>query len=213
MFKTVLFDLDGTIANSFPGIANGILYALDKLSIPAPEREELKCFVGPPLFDQFKAFFKMNDKTANEAVKLYREYYSKTGIYEQTPIDGAEELFKSLREMNITVCLATCKPLPFAERIIEYFGFESYFKALFGASFDGSVNTKRQVITLALNGTGTAPEDCLMVGDRKYDVEGAHECGVKCAGVLCGFGTNSELRDAGADFIVPVLGDIIQIVS
>ena len=213
MFTTVLFDLDGTIANSFPGISKGILYALDKLEIPAVPLEELNCFLGPPLFDQFKASFKMDDETARNAVKLYREYYSETGIFEQTPIDGAEETLKVLRDMNKTVCLATCKPLPFAERIIRYFGFDSYFNNLFGATLDGRINSKSQVVTLALNETGTAPKNCLMVGDRKYDVEGAHECGVKCAGVLCGFGSRSELQNANADYIIPTLKDVIHIVS
>ena len=212
MFTTVLFDLDGTLSNSFPGISNGILYALDKLNIPAPPCEELKCFMGPPLFDQFVRSFDMNEKTAREAVRLYREYYSEKGIYEQTIIEGAEELLERLTDMNKTVCLATCKPKPFAEKILVNFKIDRYFTEIIGATFDGSINTKKQVITLALDKTGTAPENCLMTGDRFYDVEGAHECGVKCAGVLCGFGSLSELQDAKADYIVSTLADILQIV-
>lgn len=212
MTDTVFFDLDGTLSNSFEGISGGILYALERLNVPAPPRDSLVSFVGPPLFDEFKRRFDMNDDTAREAVRLYREYYPQKGIYEQTPIDGAEELLRSLHGYGVGVCLATSKPQEYAERILEGFGFTGYFSCVVGASFDGSVSAKADVIALALSKTGSLPENTLMVGDRFYDVEGAHACGVRCAGVLCGFGTRAELEGCGADFIVERLSDIADIV-
>ena len=213
MIDTVFFDLDGTLSNSFEGISGGILYALEKLGISAPPRESLKSFVGPPLLDEFKRRFTMDDDTAREAVRLYREYYPQTGIYLQTPIDGAEELLKTLRERGITLCLATSKPQEYAEKIIKMFGFERYFDDIIGATFDGSISAKKDVIGLALRKTGTNPENTLMVGDRFYDVEGAHACKVRCAGVLCGFGSRVELEKCGADFIAEKLSDIADIIA
>ena len=212
MINTVFFDLDGTIADSFEGISDSILYALDKLGVIAPPRESLKSFVGPPLFDEFKRRFAMDDDTAREAVRLYREYYPIKGIYEQTPINGAEALLRTLHDRGITVCLATSKPQEYAEKILEFFKFENYFDNIFGATFDGKISAKADVIALALRKTGAKPENTVMVGDRFYDVDGAHACKVRCVGVLCGFGSRGELESCGADFISEGLSGVADIV-
>ena len=213
MIDTVLFDLDGTLANSFEGIADSILYALERLKIPAPPRESLASFVGPPLYDEFRRRFGMDDSTAREAVRLYREFYPQTGIYRQTPMDGAGELLKTLKSRGITLCLATSKPQEYAEKILGLFGFENYFDYVIGATFDGTISAKADIIALALKATGAKPETALMVGDRFYDVEGAHACKVRCAGVLCGFGSREELEAIGADYVVNALTDIAGIIS
>lgn len=213
MINSVFFDLDGTISNSFEGISNGILYALEKLGVPLPPRESLASFLGPPLFDEFQRVFGFDDDTAREAVRLYRVYYPEKGIYEQTPIEGALDLLKGLRALGIKICLATSKPLAYAEKIIPMFGFSEYFSGIFGASLDGKISAKADVIALALKETGSLAEKTLMVGDRFYDVEGAHACGVRCAGVLSGFGSREEFVECKADFIAETLLDVLQIVK
>lgn len=213
MITSVFFDLDGTLSNSFEGISGGILYALETLGVPLPPRESLKSFLGPPLFDEFKRVFGFDDDTAREAVRLYRVYYPEKGIYEQTPIEGAAELLRGLSELGIKICLATSKPLAYAERIIPMFGFSEYFSGIFGASLDGKISAKADVIALALRETGSIDKKTLMVGDRFYDVEGAHACKVRCAGVLSGFGTRGEFVEHGADFIAETLLDVLQIVK
>lgn len=213
MINSVFFDLDGTISNSFEGISGGILYALEKLGVPAPPRESLVTFVGPPLLDEFGRRFGFDDETAREAVRLYREYYPQKGIYEQTPIDGAKELLEGLQFLGVKSCLATSKPLAYAEKIIPMLGFSQYFSGIFGASMDGKISAKADVIALALKETGSLAESTLMVGDRFYDVEGAHACKVRCAGVLCGFGSREEFVDCKADFIAETLLDVLEIVK
>lgn len=211
MPNTILLDLDGTIADSFCGIANSILYSLDKLGIDAPPRESLRSFVGPPLLDEFKRRFGLNDETAREAVRLYREYYPQKGIYEQTMIADTVELLTALKTEGYRICLATSKPHEYAEKILGYFKIENYFDEVFGATMDGKISDKAQIIRLALEGTGAAPDECVMVGDRFHDVDGAHKCGVKCIGVLSGYGSRKELEDCGADFIAERLSDIPRI--
>lgn len=211
-FTTVLFDMDGTISDSFPGVSGGILYALEKLGYELPPRESLLGFMGPPLFDQFIKRFNMDADTANEAVRLYREYYPVKGIYEQSPMPGAEETVRSLKERGKTVCLATSKPQTYSEIILKNFGIEKYFDIIVGATFDGSLSKKPDIIAKVLEISGTAPESCLMVGDRYFDVEGAHACGVKCAGVLCGYGSLKEFDSCGADHILGGLPDVLKIV-
>ncbi len=212
MIDTVLFDLDGTLSNSFEGISGGVLYALEELGYTAPPRESLTSFVGPPLFDEFRRRFGMDDETAREAVRLYRVYYPRKGIFEQFPNEGAGELLRFLKESGVKICLATSKPQEYSEKILENFGFANYFDAIIGATFDGSLSAKSDIIALALEKAGSSPEAALMVGDRFYDVEGAHACGVRCAGVLCGFGSRREMEDCKADFIAEKLLDIAQIV-
>lgn len=213
MIDTVLFDLDGTISNSFEGISGGVMYALEELGYPVPPRESLTSFIGPPLFDEFKRRFGMDDDTAREAVRLYRVYYPQKGIYEQFPNEGAGELLKLLKERGTTICLATSKPQEYSEKILKNFGYENYFDAIVGATFDGKLSAKSDIIALALEKTGSRPENALMVGDRFYDVVGAHACGVRCAGVLCGFGSRREFEECGADFIAENLIGIYKIVG
>lgn len=213
MIDTVLFDMDGTLSNSFEGISGGVLYALEELGFPLPSRGSLTSFVGPPLFDEFKRRFGMDDETARKAVRLYRVYYPQKGIYEQSPNEGAEELLKLLKERGVKICLATSKPQEYSEKILANFGFENYFDAVVGATFDGKLSAKEDIIALALKKTASKPETSLMVGDRFYDVEGAHACGVRCAGVLCGFGSRREFEECKADFIAEKLLDIMKIVE
>lgn len=213
MITNVFFDLDGTLSDSFEGISNGVLYALEHLNIPAPPRDSLKSFVGPPLFDEFKRQFGLSDERSREAVRLYREYYPQKGIFEQRPISGAEQLLKTLKNMGVSLCLATSKPQEYAEKILKIFGFEKYFDNVIGASFDGKISAKADVIALALKTTRSDPETTLMVGDRSYDIEGAHACGVRCAGVLCGFGSFDELMNCGADYIAANLSDIEKLIT
>lgn len=209
---TVLFDMDGTISDSFPGVSGGILYALEKLGYELPSRESLLGFMGPPLLDQFMRQFKMSTETAAEAVRLYREYYPVKGIYEQSPMEGAEMTVRSLKEKGKTVCLATSKPRKYAEIILENFGIRKYFDIVVGATFDGSLSKKPDIIARVLELSGAAPENCLMVGDRYFDVEGAHRCGVRCAGVLCGYGSLKEFDSCGADYIINGLPDVLELV-
>lgn len=211
-FNTVMFDMDGTLSESFTGISGGILYALKKLGYELPLRESLRSFMGPPLFDQFMRQFGMNEETAAEAVRLYREYYPVKGIYEQTIMPGAEETVRSLKERGVTVCTATSKPQKYVEIILKNYGIEKYFDIIVGATFDGKLQSKKDIIARVLELSGKSPKECLMVGDRCFDIEGAHACGVKCAAVLCGYGSLKEFDSAGADYIINGLSDVLKIV-
>lgn len=212
MFDTILFDLDGTLTNPFVGITGGILYALERLGYECPPREELISFIGPPLFDELQRRFGMDEATAREGVRLYREYYSAGGLFENELIDGAEELLKTLKARGKRVCLATSKPEEFARRILERFGILEYFDFVGGATMDGRIGTKAEVIRLVLRETGASPADCVLVGDRFHDILGAHQTGMKCIAVLVGFGSREEFAEYGADFVAEALADVAELV-
>lgn len=212
MFGTVLFDLDGTLTNPFMGITGGVLYALEKMGYDCPPREELLSFIGPPLFDEFTRRFDMNEEQAREAIRLYREYYSGGGLFENELIDGAQELLSALKADGKRLCLATSKPEVFARKILEHFGIDGYFDFIGGATLDGKIGTKTEVLQYVLQQTGADVRDCVLVGDRFHDIVGAHNVGMKCIAVLVGFGSRSEFEQYGADYIAQTLGDVAAIV-
>ncbi len=210
-FDTILLDLDGTITDPYIGITNGVMYAYGKLGLEVPERESLRSFIGPPLMVEFtrRGF---PEEQAREAVRLYREYYGVTGLFENRLIPGTVEFLRELRKMGKRVCLATSKPEQFSVRILEKFGLTEYFDFIGAATMDGSRGTKLEVIQYVLSATGAKPEECLMVGDRMHDIVGAHEAGMKCAAVLVGFGSREEFAEYKADFVCETLADVAEVV-
>ena len=136
MYDYVLFDLDGTVTDSFEGVTNCVSFALESFGIHIADKTELSCFIGPPLFEQFKSFAKFNDTEAGKAVKKYRERYSVTGWKECKLAEGTEELLQNLKKRGKTVALATCKPEKYAKMILDYFNISEYFDFIGGAELD-----------------------------------------------------------------------------
>lgn len=197
-YDTVLFDLDGTLTDSAPGILNCVRYALDRMGLPEPE--DMLRFVGPPLIVSFGEFCGLDSERAAEAVGYYRERYRDIGIFENEPYDGVFPMLDSLKAAGIRLAVATGKPEAFSQRILEKFGLMGYFEFLGGDDFEGSRKEKHTVIEYVLSALGDPDrEGVLMVGDRMHDVIGAHESGIKCLGALWGYGGSAELEKYGAD--------------
>ena len=201
-FKYILFDLDGTLTDSAPGITASVKYALKKSGEPVPDYTVLCKFIGPPLLYGFMSFCGMSEERAEKAVGYYREYYSVNGIFESELYPGIKELLSQLFSSNKKVILATSKPEVFAVKILEHFGISDYFYFTSGATLDKTRNEKDQVIAYALKSTGiTNLSEAVMVGDRFHDIKGAKANGIRSVGVLYGFGSRKELENSGADFI------------
>lgn len=214
MYKYILFDLDGTIADSGEGIMNGVIYALEKFGIKESNKEVLNSFIGPPLVDAFMKNYSFSNEKALEAVRFYREFYPREGIYQNTLYDGVDYLIKELKQQGKTIILATSKPLPFAEIILKQYDLLKYFDFVVGATFDGKLNYKNDVIRVALEKSGiTDKAEAIMIGDRHHDIEGANENGIDSIGVLYGYGDYSELKNAGANFIAETTMDIVKIIN
>lgn len=211
MFSTILLDLDGTITNPYIGITNGVMYAYEHLGLEVPERESLRSFIGPPLIVEFTRRG-LPEEQAREAVRLYREYYGETGLFENELIHGTVEFLRELKQRGKRVCLATSKPEQFSVRILERFGIAQYFDFIGAAAMDGSRDSKLAVIQYVLGSTGASPQECLMVGDRMHDIIGAHDAGMKCAAVLVGFGSREEFAEYKADYVAETLADVLKYV-
>ena len=218
MYKTYLFDLDGTITDPGIGITDSVMYALSKFGMKVEERSQLYRFIGPPLFDSFRDFYGFDKMKAEQAVAYYREYYRDKGIYGCYVYEGIEMLLQKLRAKGCYILLATSKPEPFARQILEHFNLSQYFDVIAGSDFENVRNTKAKVIAYALStfahNTGKTVEEMkastVMVGDRFHDVEGANENGLPTIGVTFGYGSKEELVVAGATYIAVTPQDIIE---
>ncbi len=196
--NTVLFDLDGTLTDSAPGILNCLRYALEKMGEPIPDEGTLRRFVGPPMRDALMEILHFSPERSMQGVAFYRERYSQTGLFENRVYPGIPELLETLRKAGMRLCVATSKPTPYTVRILERFGLGEYFDAVSGSELDGSRDHKADVIRHLVVSHGVRPEEAVMVGDRFYDVLGAKENGIPTLGVLFGYGSAEELLQAGA---------------
>lgn len=192
---TVLFDLDGTLTDSAPGIINSIRHALAKADAPVPDGETLTRFIGPPLIDSFMRYCGFTKAAAIQAVADYREYYASVGIFENRVYDGIVPMLERLGRAGITSLVATAKPELYARQILDHFDLTRHFRDIHGATMDERRNRKADIIAWALAHT-TTEGPYVMVGDRANDVDGARANGLPCIGVLWGYGSASELSDA-----------------
>ena len=214
-YQYILFDLDGTITESAPGILNSVRYALKKMGFSVTDEEELLQFIGPPLVDSMKKYYGMNEEQAEQAVVFYREYFSQKGMFENSVYEGIEKSLKMLIESGKKLAIATSKPELYSVRIVEHFGLADKFEKICGASMDKSRNEKAGVIRYTLETLGIPDEDkgsVLMVGDRRHDIIGAKQNGLDSMGVLYGYGNRNELEEAGADYIAESAMDVAKII-
>jgi phosphoglycolate phosphatase len=213
LMKYILMDLDGTITNPKVGITKSVQYALKALNIIVEDLDSLCRHIGPPLKSSFMEFYGFADKEADIAVTKFREYFEETGIYENEVYDGMEELLSKLKASGKTIIVATSKPELSARKILEHFHLDKYFDDICGANFDDTRSKKEEVIRYALDKNGiTDYSHVVMVGDRKYDIEGAKLVGLSSVGVLFGFGSREEMKEAGADQISETVEDLYEII-
>lgn len=211
-FDVILFDLDGTLTDSGEGILNSVRYALWKMNCPVPKESVLRRFIGPPLTDAFRELCGMSEADAEEAVRLYREYYTAGGMLENRVYDGIPEMLETLCAAGERLALATSKPEQFARKIMDHFGLTPYFTYVGGALLH-SRKEKEEVITYTLGAVGADPARCIMIGDRHYDVLGAKAFGMPAVGVLWGYGSREELTEAGAARLAETPSEIKEILE
>ena len=214
MYQYILFDLDGTLTDPREGITKSVQYALARMGIEEPDLTSLEHFIGPPLYDEFRRCYEFDDAQAKQAVAAYRERFSVTGWKENLLLDGVPDMLQSLRSDGKTFAIASSKPKVFVEKILNYFDIAPYFAVISGATLDGSISTKAQVVEQALQLLSVSEKSkAVLVGDRKHDVEGAQSCDIDCVGVTFGFGGFQELQQAGATRIVQNWSQLLHVLD
>ncbi|WP_279093434.1 HAD hydrolase-like protein [Alistipes finegoldii] len=213
-WKYLLFDLDGTLTDPMQGITRSVQYALRHFGIEVEDLTTLCPFIGPPLRDSFREFYGMTSAQADEASEKYGEYFSRQGIFENKLYAGIPELLSALQAQGATLAIATSKPDFLAERIARHFGFRDRFTLICGGTAYGPCSTKAGVIreTLAQLRIDD-PSQAVMIGDRRFDIEGAVAAGVESIGVLWGYGSREELEKASPGYLAADIPELRRLLA
>jgi len=213
-FDAVLFDFDGTIADTGRGIFSCLRQTLAEMGITDIPQEKLDRFIGPPLHHSFQAEFGFDEATAETAVERYRAKYRGGGLFELDIYDGIITLLENLKKIGVKTGLASAKPEQFIFQILEKYGLGHLFDAVSGSAIDNIHAEKAAIISRTMEALSLEKgARVLMVGDRLFDIQGAKEVGIQSAGVLFGYGSRQELEEAGADFIVESPEELFEIIT
>lgn len=214
-YDVIAFDLDGTLSDPARGLIQGFVYCFKKLGMPYENEESLRKYIGPSLYDEWQEDFGFTPDEANNAIEVFREYYNIYGWWDNDLYDGIPEMLAELKRAGKKVVLATSKPLDTAKSILKLFGLTKYFDFVGGATSHQN-DQKWQVLNWSLSSVGVDLNDpealakCVLIGDRKYDAEGAKICGIDSIGVLYGHGTKEELEASGFTALVDGVADIAK---
>jgi phosphoglycolate phosphatase len=210
----IFFDLDGTIIDSSPGIFRCFRAALAELGLPDKTDEELSEMIGPPLSFGMSRLIDSDDTAAVErAVALYRKHYGAGGMFEVNVYPGIADSIREFRKTGMKVFCVTGKAKPFAEKILERIGVLPLMEGVYGPGLDSRNTEKADLIRELLSDEKVHSSKCAMVGDRKFDIEGALLCGVHAVGVTWGFGSREELETAGAEIIAESADNLVKTVQ
>ncbi len=210
-YKNIFFDLDGTLTDSKPGIVRSVQYALRCFGIDEPDLDKLTPFVGPPLAHSFMEFYGFTEEEAKEAVECYREYYAENGLYENQLYEGITMLLNSLKEKGYRIILASSKPRIFVKRVLSYFRILRYFDIVDGSELDGKNTDKAQLIAHMMEKWDLNASESVMIGDRKYDIQGAQANSMDSIAVGYGYGSVDELSLANPTFFCGTVEELAKL--
>lgn len=213
-YTDLFFDLDGTLVNTWEGVADGVTYALSRLGIPVPDRGALRPFLGPPLVYSFMTFSGLSLPDAERATAYFREFYTEIGIHRMAPYDGIAESLSALSKAGYRLSVATSKLEDAALRVLGEVGILDFFAAVSGALRSGERSDKISVIRHCLSTLAPlSPAHVLMIGDRMHDCDGTREEGIDTLGVLWGFGSQEELVEHGALSLAVSPADLPRVIA
>ena len=195
-YDVILFDLDGTLTDPELGITSCVQYALKHFGIEVEDRRSLRHYIGPPLRETVMKDYHFTKEQAEEAIVKYRERFSAVGMFENEVYPGVDSLLEKLKQEGKVLATASSKPEKFVVKILEHFGLDGYFDEIAGAELTAEGrNSKEEVLRYVMDRLGVEDKSrAVLVGDTKYDVEGAKALGIDCIGVTYGFGTAAELK-------------------
>ena len=213
-FDYVIFDFDGTVVDTGEGILKSLQYSFTEMGREAPPMEDLKKFIGPPVYYSYTHFYGVSEDEVGDYIRKYRERYKEKGIYESKLYDGMKELLVSLKEKGVKLGIASSKPEHLIYDVADYLGVTDLFDTIVGVKVDDSNHsTKAGLVLEAAKNLGASDKNkVLMVGDRKFDIDGAAGAGVKSCGALWGYGDEEEFIAHNADFIISSPEEIKNIV-
>ncbi|MBQ4348565.1 MAG: HAD hydrolase-like protein [Clostridia bacterium] len=215
MFRYILFDFDGTVVNTGEGILKSLQYSFYEMGHEVPSQEELKKFIGPPVYYSFTHYYGIGEDKVGDYIRKYRERYKREGIYECELYKDMLTLLGTLKDSGYTLGIASSKPEHLIFDVADYLDITKYFDAVVGVKSDASRHTtKTGLILEAMDKLGVSDKSqVLMVGDRHYDITGAKGAGVSSCGCLWGYGNKEEFQECDADFIIEDPLDILNLLK
>lgn len=209
----LLLDLDGTLADSRPGILACFRHMLIEMGHDPAVAGDVTWAVGPPMAVSIGTMLKMyGDDRVDLGLATYRARYTTTGIYECSAFPGVMEMLAALTQAGHKLCLATSKRRDFAERVVEYLGFSRFIPRVYGALPGGGLDDKKDLLAEILRVEGYSPASTTMVGDRYHDIHAAQANTLRSVGVLWGYGGKAELTEAGADLLASSPAEVVGLV-
>ncbi|MBQ7374913.1 MAG: HAD hydrolase-like protein [Clostridia bacterium] len=213
-YDYIAFDLDGTLTDPEVGLVKGFMYAFDRVGIKYDDPKALRRYIGPPLHEEWKREYGFTEEETARAIAIFREYYDEHGWAENRVYEGIVELLGALKAMGKTIVLATSKPENTARRIMSLFGLDKYFDFCGGASTSSTRDKKWEVLEYSLLSVGATDKSrCILIGDRKYDAEGASIYGIDSIGVLWGHGSEEEIVSSGFTYVAKTPDDVLNILK
>lgn len=210
MLKYVLFDVDGTVSDTSEGILNGLMYALPRIGLPLPaDKNDLRPMIGPPLVRSFQNFFGVSEEVAREGLRQYRDYYGPIGTKECVPYPGIPALLAELRERGLAVMTATSKAEPFARAALEHLSLTDAFDFMGCADLEDKRREKEDVIAyVRAHFPDMDASNTVMIGDRVYDVIGAHLNSLPVVYCAWGYAQPGELEGHAPDYTVHTVEEL-----
>ena len=215
-YDLILFDVDGTLTDSGEGITKSVQYTLEKYGIIEPDLNNLRKFIGPPLIDSFMKYYGFSKEESVRARNIFNERYQPIGWMENRPYDGIEAVLEELQKAGIMMGVATSKPEGVAIKVLEYFDLKKYFSVICAAPNNGLNGEKPGRIRAAIEearALGCEAKNVIMVGDTRFDVLGAHECGIPCVGVTWGFAVEGEFEACDTEFVVDTMEELLNVLK
>lgn len=213
MKNAVLLDLDGTLADSRPGILACFHHMLAELGHDPAVAGDLTWAVGPPMAVSVgRLLAQYGDDRVDLGLTTYRARYTTVGLYECKAFPGIPQMLAALRDSGHRLCVATSKRRDFAERVVDYLGFRSDLPKVYGAIPGGGLDEKKDLLAEILRVEGYDPTHTVMVGDRLHDIHAAQANTLRSIGVLWGYGGEAELREAGADLLAATPAEVVSLV-
>jgi phosphoglycolate phosphatase len=194
----VFFDLDGTLVDTFPGIADAYRHLLVQLGLGKMDDSQLRQFIGPPIQEVLCQSFGLSGDRLEDGIRIFRQHYGAEGLLRFSKYGGVDEMLRALKSQGFDLYVATSKLQSMAIDIIEYAGWTGVFNVVGGATQDGKRHLKKDVIAWTLAEVTGGAHVVAMVGDRAADIVGGRQQGLRGIGVTWGYGSAQELDQAGA---------------
>ncbi|MBD8008502.1 HAD family hydrolase [Acinetobacter pecorum] len=212
MIKNILIDLDGTLTDPKVGITTSARYGLEKIGYPISDEINIDWIIGPPLKASLAKILNVeaDHVLAEQALMAYRERFAVKGLYENHVFEGVAETLAELKRRGYRLFVATAKPTVYAKQILEHFDLAQYFTEIYGSELNGERTNKAELIQYILEQQQLQADQCVMVGDREYDIFGARHNGIDSIAVNYGYGSQDELALAQPKYKIDSFNQLLD---